>query len=270
MLLCCCSGDFSKEESKNKITYYIRLVEYNTQYIVEGDEISALLEPTKEYYEFDGWYLDAAYSGNKVTSSFVPEGDISLYGTWVAVDEESILVNAFTQRCIGFEVAEDSLANSTYYTSRMSRDGDYIVYTYEFEGDYATYEYTFSYANGLFKLTGCVLSNKTSGSAYFCSFSIYFEWGSFTDGLSVLNEVTYYSQINGSLYKVQSNFFTFDIVSYDGDEVVTTYAPNSYNDYDIYGWTTSESDEYNKLQFLLEEAIYCAERFCSFANITIN
>ena len=54
---------------------------------VEGTSITAPASPTKEHYEFDGWYSDSALT-NAYSFTTQPSEDITLYAKWTPVSYE--------------------------------------------------------------------------------------------------------------------------------------------------------------------------------------
>lgn len=67
------------------ITYYIDGNKYLFDSVELGTTINDVLEPTKDYYEFEGWYSDIGFT-NKVSSSTIVTANMSLYAKFMPIN----------------------------------------------------------------------------------------------------------------------------------------------------------------------------------------
>lgn len=74
--------------------------------VEENKELEYPTNPTKEGFNFDGWYLDDNYS-EKAPVPFVVTKDVTLYAKWEATETTQILVNTVEQRA-SFELFNDN------------------------------------------------------------------------------------------------------------------------------------------------------------------
>lgn len=58
------------------------VTENKIETVDNGNSIT-LETPTREGYEFDGWYLEEDYSGEKLTGSYAPKENVTLYAKWI-------------------------------------------------------------------------------------------------------------------------------------------------------------------------------------------
>lgn len=64
------------------LNYCDDVTENKTETVEDGKSIT-LETPTREGYEFAGWYLGADYSGEKLTGSYAPKENVTLYAKWI-------------------------------------------------------------------------------------------------------------------------------------------------------------------------------------------
>ena len=64
------------------LNYCDDVTENKTENVEDGKSIT-LETPTREGYEFAGWYLSADYSGEKLTGSYAPKENVTLYAKWI-------------------------------------------------------------------------------------------------------------------------------------------------------------------------------------------
>ena len=64
------------------LNYCDEVTENKTETVEDGKSIT-LETPTREGYEFAGWYLGADYSGEKLTGSYAPKENVTLYAKWI-------------------------------------------------------------------------------------------------------------------------------------------------------------------------------------------
>lgn len=89
LIACCAAGTAAcskdkptTEEQKYTITFYVGGGEDDISYELRaGDGIEEPATPTREYYRFEGWYVDSALT---IPYEFgvMPEGNVSVYGKW--------------------------------------------------------------------------------------------------------------------------------------------------------------------------------------------
>ena len=64
------------------LNYCDDVTENKTETVEDGKSIT-LETPTREGYEFAGWYLGADYSGEKLIGSYAPKENVTLYAKWI-------------------------------------------------------------------------------------------------------------------------------------------------------------------------------------------
>lgn len=79
--------------------------------VEENTELTFPTDPTKDGFEFAGWYLDENYT-EKVTIPYVVTKDIIFYANWKVLETTEILVNVVEQRA-SFELFEDNRSVKT-------------------------------------------------------------------------------------------------------------------------------------------------------------
>ena len=79
--------------------------------VEENTELTFPADPTKDGFEFAGWYLDENYT-EKVTVPYVVTKDIIFYANWKVLETTEILVNVVEQRA-SFELFEDNRSVKT-------------------------------------------------------------------------------------------------------------------------------------------------------------
>lgn len=87
------SADYSLNEIRNGFWDLLNK-EQNVNAIQKRDETIELLAPVKPYYLFDGWYKEADFSGEKVSTPATFKRDTILYAKWIEEGPvESVKVN---------------------------------------------------------------------------------------------------------------------------------------------------------------------------------
>lgn len=156
---------FKVDELDYKIKYHVNggeNAESNPHSYVYGVG-AAISEPTRENYEFLGWYKNSSFVGSKVTKiSDTKYGDVTLYARWKkssALDLSNIRASKITDtsvtlkwsnnlRCTGFEIYQgDKKIGTTkrfktsYKVTGLSAGKQYSfkVRTYKKKGDDITY-----------------------------------------------------------------------------------------------------------------------------------
>lgn len=144
------------------ITYHLNGGELSLDAIssyVEGD-IVELLEPTKEDYDFDGWYTDSSLTGTPVTEIPVGEtGDKAFYAKWKEKEDTSL--NSITYVLSGGVLGNDAVTKynkgQTVLLSTPTRSG------YTFDGWYLSSNFSGNKVS--------VISNTTTGNI-----TLYAKW----------------------------------------------------------------------------------------------
>jgi len=70
--------------------------------------------PIQEYYDFDGWYRNDMATGQLTSIDEMPDYDIVLDGSWIALPSYEVTVNHYTMDEFGFEY---QLQESEVHTS---------------------------------------------------------------------------------------------------------------------------------------------------------
>ncbi len=79
--------------------------------VEENKELTFPTNPTKEGFEFVGWYLDENYV-EKVQTPYIVTKNVTFYANWQALETTEILVNVVEQRA-SFELFEDNRGEKT-------------------------------------------------------------------------------------------------------------------------------------------------------------
>ena len=84
-------GYFTAMQNKYKIKFKANggIVDITFKVINRNETIGTLPTPTRSGYGFLGWYTDLT-AGTKVTSSYIPSGNITLYAHWTDVMAENL------------------------------------------------------------------------------------------------------------------------------------------------------------------------------------
>lgn len=90
-----------------------------------GESTSAIANPTKEGYKFEGWYENSNYSGNQYSFGSMPARDITLYAKW------SINSHKITFANTGDTVMQTITLN---YNETIPAISDPVREGYKFEG----------------------------------------------------------------------------------------------------------------------------------------
>ncbi|MBQ7566621.1 MAG: InlB B-repeat-containing protein [Oscillospiraceae bacterium] len=188
-----------------------------TRTIYYGEAIGTLPTPTRDYYDFDGWYT-AASGGTKVTSSSTFTGDVTLYAHWtIHIPSDWVLASqvpsgaqvverkySYTKRDYT-ESSSSSISGWTWYDTRRTGWGSW--------SDWLTWDPT----NGE--------RNVESRSVYDHTNYHYYRWTSPSH-----NAIYTYETSDYNCHTLEEDWFTYELpVSSRGYPVVYNGTDNWAN-----------------------------------------
>ncbi|MDR3292926.1 MAG: InlB B-repeat-containing protein, partial [Clostridiales bacterium] len=111
------------------VTYVLNggIGDYTDGEVKEGTEISALTDPTKEGYEFDGWYTTESLTGSAVAFPYTVNADTTFYAKWVEISDEYTEGLLFTPITGGYKVSVGTTENETEIVIPRTYNGEPVL-----------------------------------------------------------------------------------------------------------------------------------------------
>jgi len=259
------------KESNVVIKLYARwtLAEYQIYYLLDGGENAStnpnkynltsqitFSNPSKEGYTFIGWYDNANYSGNVVTSIMTgTTGDKTLHAKWSA--------NQYTINFVSN--GGSSVASITQnYNTTVVKPQNPVLYGHTFDGWYTNANLTIPYVFASMPLSNVTLYAKWIVNVYTINYILDEGVNSLTNpdsynvnGLVVLSNPTKEGHTFSGWYDNENyngNVVTSIMTGTTGDK--TLYAKWSINNYNItYSFTTDNYDPISKIILRQDEMI---------------